>query len=162
MMLYHCNFGWPLADVGSEFIWTGKWTSRGTPGDNEIFNDSYDFKKCSPPLASHSPGEACVFIDAEPDSDGICNVGLVNSKLSLAARLRYKKVQLPWLTNWQHWGKGEYVTGIEPGTNPPIGQNKAKEQGQLVYIEPGQSRSYKLELEVLTDKKEIENFKMKG
>ena len=162
MMLYHCNFGWPLADAESEFIWKGNWASRGNPGDDEIFNENHDFMKCQPPMDSHATGEACVFIDPKTDDEGFCNIGLINPKLSLAVRMKYDKKQLPWLTNWQHWGKGEYVTGIEPGTNPPIGQNKAKQQGQLIYLEPGQSRSYKLEIEVLTDKNKIDNFKAKG
>jgi hypothetical protein len=28
-----------------------------------------------------------------------------------------KAAIMPWLINWQHWGKGEYVTALEPGTN---------------------------------------------
>ena len=54
--------------------------------------------------------------------DGMCTIGLHNSKLGLAVVMHYKKRQLPALANWQHWGPGEYVTGLEPGTNPPIGQ----------------------------------------
>ena len=52
-------------------------------------------------------------------------------------------------------GKGEYVTGLEPGTNPPIGQTEARRQQQLIFIQPGESKTYQLELEVLTDKQEI-------
>lgn len=63
--------------------------------------------------------------------------------------LRFQKKQLPWLTNWQHFGKGEYILGFEPGTNPPIGQLKAKEQNELILLEPGESRSYTCELELL-------------
>jgi len=42
--------------------------------------------------------------------------------------MKYRKKQLPWLANWQHFGPCEYVTALEPGTNPPIGQSKAREQ----------------------------------
>jgi hypothetical protein len=72
--------------------------------------------------------------------------------------MRYKKKQLPWLSNWQHWGPGEYVTALEPGTNPPIGQAKAREQKELIHIAPRKSRTYDLEMTVLTDKKQINNF----
>ena len=72
--------------------------------------------------------------------------------------MSYKKKQLPVLTNWQHWSFGEYVTALEPGTNPPIGQNLARKQNKLIQLEPGESRSYKVKLSVLTDKNEIKKF----
>jgi hypothetical protein len=65
---------------------------------------------------------------------------------------------LPWLTNWQHWGNGEYVTGLEPGTNPCWGQAKSRQEGTLIQLEPGEKKSYDLEIEVLNDKKQIEEF----
>lgn len=68
------------------------------------------------------------------------------TNLGLAVAIRFEKNQLPWLTNWQHWGKGEYVTGLEPGTNPPIGQAEARKQDQLIHIEAGESMAYDLEL----------------
>jgi hypothetical protein len=95
-------------------------------------------------------------VEADIFGDSIC--GLHNSKLGLAVALKFKKEQLPWLANWQHWGKGEYVTGIEPSTHPLTGQAKAREDGTLIFIEPGESKSYELELNVLTNKEAIEEF----
>src|SRR5690606_25026073 len=28
MLLYHCNFGWPLVDEGTEILWRGNWKPR--------------------------------------------------------------------------------------------------------------------------------------
>ncbi len=84
--------------------------------------------------------------------------GLHNEKLGLALSIEFNKNQLPWLTNWQHWGKGEYVTGLEPGTHPPIGQAKAREQGTLIELEPGESRTYNLSLEVMQNAEAIRTF----
>ena len=78
--------------------------------------------------------------------------------LALAVVMRYKKRQLPALANWQHWGPGEYVTGLEPGTNPPIGQGKARELGKLLHLDPGKSRTYDLEIRVLTEDKDIKQY----
>lgn len=72
--------------------------------------------------------------------------------------LRFHKDQLPWLINWQHWGKGEYVTGLEPATNPLIGQAKAREQKELLFLAPGETRSYDLEIEILHEKATINDF----
>ena len=68
------------------------------------------------------------------------------------------KKQLPWLTNWQHWGKGEYVTGLEPATNFPIGQVSARKEKSLIFLSPGETKKYKLELSILTDSDEITSF----
>jgi hypothetical protein len=159
MMLYHCNFGWPLVDEGTRIVWKGDWKSRGSDQDNAIFNDAHDFHTCPGPLEQHrGTGEACGFIDVKPDSDGVCTIGLHNKKLPLAVVMRYKKRQLPWLANWQHWGPGEYVTGLEPGTNPPVGQVKARQMNQLLHLDPGKSRTYDLEFRVLTDDRDIKRF----
>jgi len=159
MILYHCNFGWPLVDEGTDIIGKGKCTSRGLDMDNAIFNSKHNFRKCQAPIESHrGGGEACGFIDVTPDKNGLCTVGLYNQRLSLAIAIRYSKKQLPCLANWQHFGPGEYVTALEPGTNPPIGQAKARQQKQLIYTAPGASKTYDLEMTVLTDKKQINHF----
>ena len=159
MILYHCNYGWPLVDEGTEIICKGNWASRGLEMDNAVFNSKRNFRKCSKPLDSHrGGGEGCAFIDVTADRKGVCTVGLYNRKLGLALALEYSKKQLPWLSNWQHWGPGEYVTALEPGTNPPIGQGQARRHKKLIHIAPGKSRTYELEMAVLTDKKQIGGF----
>ncbi len=159
MILYHCNYGWPLVDESTEILCRGNWASRGLDKDNALFNGKRDFRKCPKPLDSHKEGgEGCAFIDVTAGKKGICTVGLHNRRLGLALVVRYSKKQLPWLSNWQHWGRGEYVTALEPGTNPPIGQAKAREQKRLIHIAPGKSRTYDLEMTVLTDKGQIAEF----
>ncbi|UCF15010.1 MAG: aldose 1-epimerase family protein [Phycisphaerales bacterium] len=159
MLLYHCNFGWPLVDEGTDIVCKGNWASRGLAMDDAVFNDRRNFKKCSRPLDSHrAGGEGCAFIEVSADKKGMCTVGLHNRRLGLALVMRYKKRQLPWLSNWQHWGPGEYVTALEPGTNPPIGQAAARKQKKLIHIAPGKSRTYDLEMTVLTDRMRIAGF----
>ena len=159
MILYHCNFGWPLVDEGTDILFKGKWESRPGGINDHIFREGYDFRKCPAPLPQHAgTGEAVAFIDAEPDDAGICTCALSNKELGLAMVMRFQKKQLPWLTNWQHWGKGEYVTGLEPGTHPPIGQGLARETNQLIFLQPGEMQSYDLEIEVLNDEGNINTF----
>ncbi|MHC4538003.1 MAG: DUF4432 family protein [Planctomycetota bacterium] len=159
MILYHCNYGFPLVDEGTQILCKGKWASRGLDMDNAVFNSRRNFRKCSKPLDSHrAGGEGCAFINAAADKKGICTAGLYNRKLGLALVLKYKKRQLPWLSNWQHFGPGEYVTALEPGTNPPIGQGIARKQKKLIHIAPGKSKTYDLEMTILTDKDQIKSF----
>lgn len=159
MILYHCNFGWPLVDEGTDIVWKGNLTPRDTDQDRAIFNSKRNYRKCQKPMPSHSGrGEAGAFIDVSPDTKGLCTAGLYNRRLNLAVALRFKKKQLPWLTNWQHWGAGEYVTGIEPGTNPPMGRQFARRQKALLTLGAGKSRTYDLEIAVLTQKEQLTDF----
>jgi hypothetical protein len=127
--------------------------------DNEIFNDKHNYRKCLATTDSHRSGkESCGFIDVTANKEGLCSVGLHNTKLGLALEMQYPKKQLPCLTNWQHWGCGDYVTALEPGTNPPIGQNQAKADKTLIMLKPGQSKTYDLGFAIHTDPKAIQAF----
>lgn len=147
MVLYHVNLGYPLVDEGAAILWDGDWDSRGGEQDDAIFHEGADFRTCRPPMDLHcGTGEACAFIDQQPDAKGWCECGIHNRKIGVRFMVKYRKEQLPWLINWQHWGKGEYVTALEPATNPPMGQGPARESGTLIFLEPGEEREYDLEL----------------
>jgi hypothetical protein len=159
MILYHCNFGWPLVDEGTDILWNGRWKPRFENVPNTIFNEKNNFRKCPAPIKEHSGnGEEVGIIDIDSDNEGISVAGLYNAKIKLALAMRFRKKQLPWLINWQHWGKGEYVTGIEPSTHPLNGQAKAREEKTLIFLAPGEKRNYDLEIEILFDQERIKNF----
>lgn len=159
MLLYHFNLGWPLVDEGSEIFWNGTWQPREQGDLNNIFKEGNSYKKIPAPLASHSGrGEEAAFINAAADENGKCTCGIYNSALGIALSLCFKKEQLPWLTNWQHFGKGEFVTGLEPGTNRVIGQSKARAQNELIFLEPSEKKEYQLELEVIGDSIKINDL----
>ena len=148
MLLYHFNFGWPLLDEGTQIRWEGDWSTRQGDKNGVLFKEGNDFKVCPPPLPSHlGSGEEVAFIDVQ-EQNGVSECGLYNPGLDLGVSLKFNKSELPWLTNWQHWGRNEYVTGLEPGTHPPIGQAKARENGSLIWINPGESKTYEVVLEV--------------
>jgi hypothetical protein len=159
MILYHCNFGWPLVDKGTKIIGRGNWHPLRPEIDSVRFNNKIDYKTCMPPLPEHSGmKEYCAAVEMASDSKGWCVAGLHNPKLNLAMQMRFKKKQLPWLTNWQHWGTDEYVTALEPGTHAPIGQGQARKDKTLIFLKPGQFRKYELEISVLTEPTPIKQF----
>jgi hypothetical protein len=159
MLLYHCNFGWPLADEGSQLLWVGTMYKKDEKGNLSTFIPPAAFTVCQPVLESHSgAGEQVAIIDIAQNEEGACVCGINNPTLGLAVSLKFSKNQLPWLTNWQHYGKGEYVTGIEPGTHPPIGQSKTREENTLIFIEPGETRNYSLEIDVMNHTERINQF----
>lgn len=147
MILYHCNFGYPLADEGADIVFNGTVRSRSVvPGDDALFASRHNFRKVPAPLASHrGTGEGVALIDPRPDRRGWCRAGIVNRRLGLSAFVHFRKDQLPILTNWQHWGPGEYVTGLEPCNAPPVGAAANRAAGTLPVLRPGQSVAYELE-----------------
>lgn len=158
MLLYHFNFGWPLVDDGADIIWQGDWKPR-EGNANRIFTHGNNYRKCPPPMDDHSGrGEEVAMIDIAADKNGWCKSGLYNDRLQFGVSIRFKKEQLPWLMNWQHWGKGEYVTGIEPSTNQLIGQAEAREKKELIFLAPGETKSYELEVKILTAQEEINSL----
>lgn len=158
MVLYHINFGWPLVDEGADIVYRGAFRSRGLPMDDATFAVG-NVKKCRAPQAAHrGGGEGCGFIDPVADRNGLCKAAIVNKGLSLAAVVEFHKKQLPCLANWQHWGPGEYVCALEPGTHFPIGQSRARKEKTLLFLKPGQTYPIDLNICLLTDKKDIADF----
>ncbi|MFM2232869.1 MAG: hypothetical protein RJB31_1570, partial [Bacteroidota bacterium] len=50
---------------------------------------------------------------------------------------------------------GEYVTGLEPGSHPPIGQSKAREKETLIFIKPGEPIQYNLSFQAIQGNQNI-------
>lgn len=160
MILYHINCGWPLIDEGTRIVWQGEKKPKATDANNTDFNLKHEFTQCSQPVDAHQGyGEDVAFIDPKADADDIVNCGYMNDELQLGLSISFSKKQMPWLINWQHWGKNEYVTALEPATNPPIGQKAARDNGTLIMLKPGESRTYEIKLEVLTGAK-VKEFKI--
>lgn len=146
MILYHFNFGWPFADEGTDIVWKGE---HRVASDPNLLGGT-NIKKCPEPLSVHDgPGESVIFIEPEANADHHVHCGLWNEKKQLGVQISFDKRELPWLTNWQHFAKNEYVTGIEPGTNPPIGQKAARESSSLTFLAPGEKKSIEVNLSVL-------------
>ena len=55
-------------------------------------------------------------------------------------QLKFDKTQLPTLTNWQHFGPEEYVTDLKPAANWFIAQKQARENGEIIFLQPNEAR----------------------
>ena len=151
MILYHINFGYPFIQEGTQIFWEGKWMPRFDGDYPKIFKEGIDFKTCPAPLDSHlGGGEEVALINPIADKNDKCRCGIFNPKLNLALEIEFYKSQLPYLSNWQHFGKGEYVTGLEPGTNWPIGQKQARENQELLFLEPQATKNFEISLKIKT------------
>lgn len=158
MLLYHCNFGWPLVDEGTDIIYKGKCISRDSDMNKAIFNGK-SFRKCLAPQKTHcGTGEFCFFIKPKSDRKSVCHAGLVNRKIGIALKMTYKKEQFPLLTNWQHFGMGEYVCALEPGTKNISHTNNNIQEESFIFLKPSETKIFTLCIEIMNKKNDIDSF----
>ena len=69
---------------------------------------------------------------------------LVNDRLGLGFEVVTRKDQLPCFYQWQNFQAGHYALGIEPSTHHVLGNIAARERGEMIWLEHGESRSYEL------------------
>lgn len=148
MLMYHCNFGFPLIDTSSEIFVKSKSVEVK---DDCPAGDVDDWNKITEPQRDYE--NRVYYHDVEPDSDGYCRIGVINNRIfdnkKLRLTMKYKKEQMPILTEWKRMDSGEYVIGLEPGNCHVGGRIKEREVFKtLKYLEPGEIRNFALEFEV--------------
>jgi hypothetical protein len=141
MMLYHFNLGYPLLSSKS-YLATPSVSI--VPRDEDASGGVGECKRFQVP--THGYREQCFYHDLEASEDGKTYAALVNPIQKIAAVIRFNKRQLPRLIEWKMMGEGEYVLGIEPANCHVEGREKARREGELQYIKPGEKREFNLEI----------------
>jgi hypothetical protein len=140
MILYHMNLGWPLLDEHAVVdIPSSGVTARDAVAEAGV--DSAHLM--GPPVAGY---EEQVFIHRLPEGpQAVMTVS--NEPLGIAFELTVSPTSLPVAYEWKMTGQGHYVLGIEPSNTPAIfGRARARADGQLPMLSPGESVSYRLSL----------------
>ena len=95
------------------------------------------------------------------DADGRVPVAIVNPRLGRGGQalyVDYDRSQLPRYIEWRMMGEGQYAVGIEPCTNG-FGRDEVRKAGELIVLQPGEKRTYDLEIGVLDGADAIEQFR---
>jgi hypothetical protein len=85
-------------------------------------------------------------------------VAVVNRARGIGVYEVYDQRQLPVHFVWRSPAEGTYAIGIEPSTNLPAGRMDARERGDLIILQPGETRTYDIELGALDGVGEIDAF----
>jgi hypothetical protein len=150
MYLYHINFGFPVVDEGSEIVVpTRSITPRGDYPANR-------YRHLDAPSPRHY--ERAFEHDVIADADDWVSAGIVNRARGFGAYERFRPSQLPAHFTWRMLGEGSYVVGLEPSTNHTYGRLESRERGELIVLEPGESREYDLELGALDGSDALDAF----
>lgn len=151
MILYHFNFGFPLlAEETTIRFPSSKVVARdeGTPlnGYDRWHLPEIGYQER---VYYHSDFESDR-VSAEVRNPKFPIAGGV-STIPLIVRLGWSVEQLPKLVQWKMPGAGVHVLGIEPANCYVEGRSAEREKGTLDTLQPGESRTYELSIEVSID-----------
>ena len=142
-ILYHMNLGYPLLSEDSELIIDPVETVPATPVAAAGLSD---FKRFIKPEAGF--GEHVFFHTMKKEKNGKASACLQNKKLGIALEIKFRTDELPFLTQWKMMGMGEYVLGLEPCNVPARNRKALKEEGILPYLNPGESVTNLIEVNI--------------
>jgi hypothetical protein len=151
MILYHFNLGYPLLDADAVLLLPG---SVVDPRDAEASKGVESWHQMQPPTNAYA--EQVFYHDLRTDMEGNTCAALVNHRLELGVAFHYNKKQLLNLTQWKQMGEGEYALGIEPGNCYVGGRLDPRNQDILEYLEPGESKNFDVEVEIITGSHDIQ------
>ncbi|GAA0181308.1 aldose 1-epimerase family protein [Clostridium sediminicola] len=147
MMLYHCNFGYPFISEDTKLITNN---NSIVPRNEHSQRGLDECKVFDEPI--HNYMEEVFYHDILADENGDAKAVLFNPTLGekgLGAYVKYNKEHLPNLIEWKQMGEGDYAVGLEPSTWYPDGRAIARDKGELLFIEPGEKKEFKIEIGIL-------------
>ncbi len=150
MLLYHFNFGHPIVSADTRLYHS---PATIAPRDEAAKPGLASCETFEAPTPGYAEQVFFYDMDAKDDRVFAC---LFNEKLGIGAYLRYRKDQLPILTEWKNMGEGEYVVGLEPCIIPPMGRAAAREAGRLAFLKPGEQRRFEIEMGVVDGREALD------
>ena len=86
----------------------------------------------------------------QADGQGFGRAAILNADIGdgrpLGVELAWSHETLPRLFQWRVMSEQNYVVGLEPGNAPIEGRARAREQGTLIVLAPGEERRTSLRL----------------
>lgn len=143
MMLYHVNVGYPLVRAGATLRVAGD--EEPVPRDAAARAGLAQWSHYEGPAAGYD--EQVFFHRAAAGRDGWSRARIGHPALAL--EVAWDARAAPYLTQWKNTRRGMYVCGVEPANALPEGRNRAREQGRLERLEPGEARTFRLTLRAL-------------
>ncbi len=151
MILYHCNMGYPLLSENAEVV---------IPNTKTRGNDEYAQKFADQALCMEKPQanfqEQCFNFDMK-EENGIAKAGIYNKDISRGLVMSYTKDTLDKFNEWKMMGEYDYVLGLEPCNALPIGRDAVRANGELKFLNPGESAKMNIVFEVFDNYEDFKN-----
>jgi hypothetical protein len=151
-LLYHTNVGKPILDAGAQLVAPIR---EAAPRDLRAAADILTWRTYLGPTRGYT--EQCYFAELVGDEEERTVVLLKNAAGEKGMSLSYSIRELPWFTVWKCTQAEEdgYVTGLEPATNLPNHKSYERSRGRVLTLQPGQSHSARIDLEIHSSESEI-------
>jgi hypothetical protein len=149
MFLQHFNLGFPLVDSTTRL----ELPAHTSEPRDEVARVGFEhYNTYEEPQAGYQ--EQVFYHHLQADASGQVEVRLVNPGFDQGRGLgiywRYALADYPVLVQWKMMGEGLYVTGIEPGNCFVSGRVEEREQGRLQYLQPLETRRYRIEIGLIS------------
>ncbi len=140
MLMYHMNLGYPLL---SEHAIVSVNSDEVVPRDSRAAEDLATWNQMLPPQPQFA--EQCYFHTFS--RPGVASV--YNPDVSVGLAIEFDHNNLTHFTQWKMMGQRDYVLGLEPGNCHPTGRHKARQDGTLTILSPGESVTYHVRVRML-------------
>lgn len=151
MILYHMNIGYPLLSEKAElYVPSSKVTARNERAaeDLDTWNKIIEPQECFE--------EQCYYHKFNSET-GVA--GIYNSDIEKGLCITFDTKSLNYMTQWKMMGVKDYVLGLEPGNCHPDGRDVMRKDNTLKFIEPGEKKTFKVEVDMVQGKDEWNRIK---
>jgi hypothetical protein len=146
MMLYHCNLGFPIVSPDSRILSPAAVAGLPiTPRDAAAEPGRDTWMNMDEPTAGYAEQ---VFFHTVPQGVPLVTASITNPKLGLGVAFDFDPATLTHLTEWKQMGFGDYTVGIEPANCLPEGRTKARANGRLRTLAPGETETFRLTIRI--------------
>lgn len=153
MLLYHVNLGYPLVDHKSRYVAPIQSVIHASHAEGGLDAQNVGYGTCPDPIAGFQ--EQAWQHQLGHDAQGLVPVAVVNDRLGLGLLMETSSAELPCAIQWQNFQAGHYVLGIEAATHHIKGNTFARDRGEMIWLEPGEDRTYRVQFTVLEGAAEI-------
>jgi hypothetical protein len=151
MLLYHINFGYPFLNKCTKLYSD---LEKIIPRDDESAKGIYNCFQFERPIEGF---EEQVFSHITDNKEKVESTAIIhNEELGIAVTIKFDPTRLPWLNHWKCPRAGDYVLGVEPGNCHVAGRKKAREEGNLKFINAGEVKYFELEIKFFDNREEVD------
>ncbi len=139
MLLYHLNMGYPLLSEEAELSIS---SDKVTPRDERAKEGINVWNVMEKPQPNFV--EQCYyhFFDKEYGTADI-----FNKEIGKGLRIKFPTDTFKTMVEWKMMGEKDYVLGLEPSTNLLDGVEEVRKTGELSYLHPSESKTFRVEID---------------
>ncbi|MFZ5825716.1 MAG: DUF4432 family protein [Bacillota bacterium] len=154
MIQYHMNFGFPLVSEGAELLIP---PGAPVPRDEQAVPGLANWNQVEEPQEGYR--EQVFRHQQKPDRRGFARCALVNEGMELGVVLRYPVQELPYLWQWRVFAPNRYVVALEPSNCAVKPRARARAEGLLPLVQPGETVTMQLELTVVEGREQLRRLR---